>query len=111
MEKFNEKDKQYKNGDWGTKYFVNGPHWEGGLVVFKPGQKLGEHFHQEVEEIFYFLEGCPVMIIDGKEFRVKPGDVFKLALGEKHDIINDTEQPMKAIFIKSPYRPNDKIPS
>lgn len=109
MEKFNEKDKNYKNGDSGTKYFVNGPHWEGGLVVFKPGQKLGEHFHREVEETFYFLEGSPKMIIAGQEYRVTPGDVFKLAAGEKHDIINDTGQLMKAIFIKSPYRPNDKI--
>lgn len=111
MEKFNEKDKTYKNGDWGTKYFVNGPHWEGGLLVFKPGQKLGEHFHREVEETFYFLEGSPAMIVNGQEHRVRPGDVFNIAAGEKHDIINDTEQPIKAVFIKSPYRPNDKITS
>lgn len=109
MENFNEKEKKYKNGDWGTKYFMNGPHWEGGLIVFKPGQKLGAHFHREIEETFYFLEGTPKMIIDGQEYRVSPGDVFKLAVGEKHDIINDTEHPIKAIFIKSPYLPNDKI--
>jgi len=111
VKKFNERDKAFKNGDWGTKYFVQGPHWEGGLAVFKPGQKLGEHFHREVEETFYFLAGTPVMMVDKKEYRVTPGDIFCLAPGEKHDIINDTNDNTRFIFVKSPYRPDDKIHS
>jgi quercetin dioxygenase-like cupin family protein len=109
VKKFNEHDKSFKNGDWGTKYFVNGPHWEGGLAVFKPGQKLGEHYHREIEEMFYFLEGKAQMIVDGKTHQAGAGDVFCVAAGEKHDIINDTEQPVKLLFIKAPYKPDDKI--
>lgn len=106
---FNEGEKEFKNGDWGTKYFIKGPYWEGGILVFKPGQSLGSHWHQEVEETFYFLTGAPKMIINGVEYRVAPGDVFHLAVGEKHDIINDTAEDMKALFIKSPFKPEDKI--
>lgn len=38
-----------------------------------------------------------------------PGDVFKLAPGEQHDIVNDTEDASRIIFIKCPYLPDDKV--
>lgn len=109
MEKLNEKDKEFRFGDSGPKYLINGPKWEGGIVVFKPGQKLGKHYHKEVEETFIFLEGSPKIIINDKEYRVSQGDVFRLEPQETHDIINDTNKVMKAIFIKCPYLPKDKI--
>ncbi|MBN1621139.1 MAG: cupin domain-containing protein [Endomicrobiales bacterium] len=108
MEKFNEKEKSFRNDDAGPKYFVKGPHWEGGVLVFKPGQQLGEHWHHIVEETFYFLQGTPKMIVNVKEYRVEPGDVFKLSPEDKHNIVNDTDKPIKAVFIKRPFKPDDK---
>jgi hypothetical protein len=35
--------------------------------------------------------------------------VVRLAPGEAHNIINDTKAPLKAVFIKSPYNPTDKV--
>ncbi len=109
MEKFNEKDKPFRKGDSGPKYFVNGPYWEGGIVVFKPGEKLGAHYHNEVEETFYFIEGRCKIYINDVEYQAEPGDVFRIAAKEKHDIFNDTDSPVKAVFIKSPYLPHDKV--
>lgn len=109
MQKSNEKDFKFKNGDSGPKYLVNGPRLEVGLLVFRPGQKLGEHFHREVEETFFFFEGRGKFIVNGREYDIIPGDIFKLDPGEKHDIINDTDTDIKAIFIKCPYLPSDKV--
>ena len=49
------------------------------------------------------------MLIDNVEHRVVPGDVFKLPPSEAHDIINDTGNPVRLIFIKCPYLPDDKV--
>lgn len=109
MEKVNENDKEYRTGDSGPKYLFRGPKMEWGVIRFKPNQTLGAHFHNEVEETFYFVSGTPQMIINGESYRVKVGDAFRISPKEKHDIINDTEEPIKIIFIKVPYLPDDKI--
>jgi quercetin dioxygenase-like cupin family protein len=109
VKKINEKETAFKNGGSGPKYLVKGPKWEGGVIVFKPGQELGEHWHREVEETFYFLQGSPKMIVNGKEHRAREGDVFQLEAGEKHNIINDTPKDTRLIFVKCPFNPEDKV--
>jgi hypothetical protein len=37
------------------------------------------------------------------------GDAFRLDPGDVHDIINDTNEPIDAVFIKSTYDPKDKV--
>lgn len=109
MERVNEKEKQFRHGDSGPKYLVRGPKWEGGIVLFKPGQQLGAHYHKEVEETFYFLSGSGKIIINDQEYRISPGDVYRLEPGEKHNIVNDTDEEIRAVFVKCPYLPEDKV--
>ena len=108
MERVNEGDCEYRNGDSGVKYFIRGPKLDWGVILLKPGQAMGEHGHIEVEETFYFLEGAPVIVVNGEDIRTTRGDVFRLEPKERHDIRNDTETPVKVIFIKTPYLPKDK---
>ena len=109
MERVNEADFEFRHGDHGPKYLLRGPRIEWGIIVFKPGQELGPHCHREVEETFFFLEGAPLMVVDGEEHRVRPGDAFRLEPPECHNIINDTEADARLIFIKTPYLPDDKV--
>ena len=109
MKRVNENDLEFRHGDHGPKYLFRGPHYEWGVIVFKPGQSLGAHKHETVEETFYFETGTPQLVVDGVAHRVTPGDVFKLEPGEAHDIINDTDQDTRLIFIKAPYAPEDKV--
>ena len=108
MELVNEGEREFRHGDHGPKYIFRGPKFEWGLIVFKPGQELGRHCHNEVEEHFYFLEGAPKMIVDDQELRMKPGDVMRLDPPECHNIINDTDADIRLVFIKCPYLPTDK---
>ncbi len=80
-----------------------------GDLCLRPNDTLGAHYHDQVEETFYFPEGEPKMIVGGKDYRVRPGDVFKVSPGEAHDIINDTDGPTKLTFIKLPYISDDKV--
>jgi len=75
-------------GDSGPKYLMRGPRFEWGIIVFHPGHAPGAHRHREVEETSYFESGAPVMVVDGEQHRVRPGDVFRLEPGEAHDIIS-----------------------
>ena len=110
MEHVNEHDLEYRNGDSGVKYLFRGPNIDWGVVVFAPGETLGHHFHERVEETFYFVEGRGgKIVIDGREHPIRIGDAFRLEAPEKHDIVNDTDVPLKAVFIKSTYDPKDKV--
>ena len=109
MEHVNEHECEFRFGDHGPKYLLRGPRLEWGIIRFQPGQELGAHKHEEVEETFYFESGTPLMIADGEEYRVVAGDVFRLEPGESHNIINDTDADTRIIFIKCPYLPGDKI--
>ncbi len=109
MERVNEHDQEYRKGDSGVKYLFRGPNIDWGVVRFAPGEELGPHKHEEVEETFYFPACEPRMVIEGRDFRVRKGDAFRIPPGESHNIVNDTDQPADAVFIKSCYRPKDKI--
>lgn len=109
MERTNSEAQQWRDGDSGVKYLGRGPKIDWGIVKFKPGQELGAHYHAKVEETFHFPHGAPLMVVDGEEFRVQPGDAFRIEPGETHNIVNDTDADVTAVFIKCPYDPDDKV--
>ncbi len=108
MQKVNERECAFRGGDWGVKYFMRGPRIDWGMILLKPGQAMGEHGHREVEETFYFLDGAPTLVVNGREIQTTHGDVFRLEPPERHDIRNKTAATVKVIFIKTPYLPDDK---
>ena len=109
MERTNERDQTWRNGNSGVKYLGRGPRIDWGIVKFQPDEELGAHYHANVEETFYFPAGSPKMVIAGKEYRVAAGDAFRVDPGEPHNIVNDTPSEVFAVFIKTPYDPEDKV--
>lgn len=109
MQRVNEKENKFREGDWGVKYILRGPYIDWGIILLKPGKATGAHGHQEVEETFYFIKGSPKILVNDVEYRVEEGDAFRLEPLEKHDIVNDTQEEVKLIFIKTPYLPQDRI--
>jgi mannose-6-phosphate isomerase-like protein (cupin superfamily) len=43
-------------------------------VYVRPGETITAHQHEDMEEVFYFLDGNGVMQIGQEEVRVAPGD-------------------------------------
>ncbi len=109
MELVNEHDLAYRSGDSGVKYLFRGPKIDWGVLRLAPGETLGHHYHERVEETFYFPACEPLMIVNGQEFRVRAGDAFRLTPPDTHDIINDTSASVDIVFIKSTYDPKDKV--
>ena len=110
MKQVNEKDFQYRGGESGVKYLMRGPSIDWGLILLKPGEKMAEkaHGHNLLDETFYFVEGDGVMIVDGKDFIALEGSVFLVEPKEMHNIRNDSKKPIKILFIKGDYKPDDK---
>ncbi len=109
MKHVRESDQPFRGGDRGVKYMFRGPKLDWGIVLIKPGERMGEHGHRQVEETFYVLEGRGKMIVDGEQFPAGPGDAFYVPAPERHDILNDGASDMKVAFIKTPYLPEDKF--
>ena len=90
---------------------MRGPSIDWGVILLKPGELMGEkaHGHNILDETFYFTEGDGVMIIDDKEYDAPQGSVFLIEPKEMHNIKNSSNNPLKIIFIKSAFKPDDKI--
>jgi len=104
-------DFEYRGGTSGVKYLMRGPSIDWGVIFLKPGELMAEkaHGHSIIDETFYFMEGNGVMIIDDKEHDAIEGSVFLCEQKEMHNIRNNSDRPIKVVFIKSKYLPNDKI--
>lgn len=60
-------------------------------VVLLPGHQMHYHSHEYRDEVWNVVSGTGRAIIDGKEQKVGPGDVVRMAAGCKHTIIAETE--------------------
>jgi len=109
MERTNEHQLEYRKGDSGPKYLFRGPKIDWGVIRFLPGEELGQHRHERIEETFYFPGGGAKMIVNGEEHRIEDGDAFRMEPGDVHNIVNDTDEPVDCVFIKSSYDPDDKV--
>ena len=55
------------------------------------GQSTRGHSHAGQEEVYFFVQGTGVMIVDEERFRVNPGDIVLIPDGAFHRVINDGE--------------------
>lgn len=60
------------------------------------GQSTRGHSHAGQEEVYFFVQGTGVMIVDEERFRVASGDVILIPDGAFHRVINDGE--MNLVF-------------
>jgi len=104
----NENGMEYRDGASGVKYFFRGPRIDWGVIRFLPGEQLGHHYHERVEETFYFPRSGGTMVVNGERHAIRAGDAFRLEPGDRHNIVNDASQNMDFVFIKSAYDPKDK---
>jgi len=109
MEKVNESEREYRNGDSGVKYLFRGPKIDWGVLFLNPGQSKAATYHNEVEEIFYVVEGQAAFYIDDVKHELVAGDAVRLVPPERHAAVNEGERPVKLVFIKCPYLPQDKV--
>ena len=55
------------------------------------GQATRGHSHPGQEEVYFFVQGTGMMVVDEERFRVIGGDVILVPDGAFHRVINDGE--------------------
>lgn len=76
--------------------FINKGEYDGKARLFstltlEPGCSIGEHIHENEEEIFYVLTGTATYNDNGNIVKLYPGDSCICKNGEKHSIANREE--------------------
>lgn len=60
------------------------------------GQSTRGHSHAGQEEVYFFVQGTGIMMVDEEKFRVNPGSIVVIPDGAFHRVINDGE--MNLVF-------------
>jgi len=55
--------------------------------------------HKKRSEFWYVLEGRPILVINDKVTKYKPGDSVKFGKGVKHRLINRTKQKIRVLEV------------
>ena len=61
-------------------------------ITLVPGAPIGEHEHVGECEMFYILQGHPVITDDGAEYTAHPGDCILTHSGHSHAVKNAGEE-------------------
>jgi quercetin dioxygenase-like cupin family protein len=104
-----EDEREYRFGDSGPKYLMKGPRMNFAVVQFQPGQDFKAHYHNEMEENFFILEGEVDVVVDGTVHRLTPGQLIHIEPGEIHYLANNSKNPVKMISTLAPFREVDKV--
>lgn len=105
----NEQDFEYRYGDSGPKYLMQGPRMNYALVQFQPGQSFQAHYHTVMEENFYILKGKVDIVVDGVVCTLKPGDFIHIEPGEVHFVNNRYDETLLMVSTLAPYQEKDKV--
>jgi quercetin dioxygenase-like cupin family protein len=104
-----EKDREYRFGDSGPKYLMQGPRMNFAIVQFMPGQDFRAHYHEVMEENFYILEGYVTIVVDGTIHTLSPGQFIHIEPKEVHYVINRSSGVVRMVSGLAPFKESDKI--
>ena len=95
---YNGKGTMHMRVVWPTECFKT--NW--GFVnhyLLPPGNSVGYHRHNVMEEVYYILSGRGRMTVDDATYDVKAGDAATCLLGGSHGIYNNSGEDLELISI------------
>lgn len=78
-------------------------------ITVNPGKYISYHTHQHRTEVWTFVEGEGIFILDGKETHVKAGDSFVIAAGRYHAIKAHSRLTFIEVQSGNPLMENDIV--
>lgn len=67
------------------------------------------HFHNEIEQFFYVLDGTASFLIDDKEYLVSKNEGIKVHSKVPHKISNTSSGELHILVISLPGHSNDRV--
>jgi len=72
------------------------------LGIIDPGGQAEPHFHTDIEQVIYLLEGRVEVEMRGEKEKMEPGDAVYFPPGEKHQVDVLGDQPARLLVIYAP---------
>ena len=96
-----------KVGQLELRFLFSGADTGNALTMFEmtvpPGARVpGSHFHVEVDEAVYGVEGVLTYTVAGVKNQIGPGDRVFAPRGQVHHFVNDGAVPAKVISVLTP---------
>ena len=79
--------------------------------VIPPGGGIGNHFHNNCEEMFVILDGEAQFTIDGRTSVLKGPAGAPVVMGHSHALVNHTDKPIQWLNINVTERPTGGRPN
>ncbi|MCA0438148.1 MAG: cupin domain-containing protein [Actinobacteria bacterium] len=101
---------EYRFGDHGPAYVIQGETSDIGVLRLRPGDDMTNHIHHFCDESFLVMEGrCTLWVNCRDRYEIGPGDVYRCGPAEMHYFVNELDAPFRMFFIKSPASPGDTV--
>jgi len=68
------------------------------VITLEPGCSIGEHIHENEEEIFYIIQGRATYCDNGKQTVLEQGDSCICLSGQKHSLANREKDGALRVF-------------
>lgn len=70
------------------------------LLDLPSGTSIGNHLHDNTEEIYFVVEGIVTMIADGKSIQMPPNSIFFIKKGSSHAVENNSDKTAKVLVVE-----------
>ena len=76
-----------------------GKNFQAGFAILYPGCRTGGHEHDDVEEVYYVVNGSGVMHVGEDTFEVAQGDTWIVPRHQYHWTDNPSNTPLQMFWI------------
>ena len=89
------------------RFLLDGDDTAGRVSMFEflvpPGARVpAPHYHEQVDEVAYGLEGVLTFTVDGRPVRLAPGDRCFIPRGAVHQFVNSGTEPTRTLSVLTP---------
>jgi mannose-6-phosphate isomerase-like protein (cupin superfamily) len=77
---------------------------QGAVMTIAPGEREGDaqNRHAKADQWLYVVEGSGTAVVEGKPQTLRPGVLLLIEKGERHEVRNDGQQPLKTLNLYVP---------
>ena len=72
-------------------------------TIVPPGSSIGLHKHKGNDELYFVIEGSPIVTFADEERILQPGDIAVIRDGESHTLKNDTARDVTILVVQARY--------
>jgi len=90
-----------KENDLFRKVLFTGANSQLVIMSIAPGEEIGLETHR-VDQFLYVIDGEGVAVLGGSRTEFEKGDAVCVPAGERHNIVNTGDEPMKLVTLYSP---------